>query len=194
MVFRIRQLLLTGLFLVSLLALFSCKNNSRTKSSTAAVDSLPSCVSHLPKPTGWVMDLVFLYTVDQRRYLDSLIGQFENETTIEIGVLTIDSTRVAGKNLEDFAICVANAWGVGKKDKNNGIFVVISPSPHQLTIQNGYGIEKIITDAETKAIIDSSFVPSFKTGDYFNGIKKGLEAIMQLLRQKNKGEKPAPHT
>lgn len=81
---------------------------------------------------------------------------------------------------------LANTWGVGKKEKNNGVTICISKGYRRMRICNGYGIEKVLSDAETKAIVDRDFIPSFKAGDYYKGTLMGLEAIMARLDAKMK--------
>ena len=53
-----------------------------------------------------------------------------------------------------------------------------------MRIQNGYGIEKMISDAETKEVIDKFFVPSFKNGEYYEGTLIGLSKLIELLNSK----------
>lgn len=55
-----------------------------------------------------------------------------------------------------------------------------------MRIQNGYGIEKILNDGETKQIIDTAFIPSFQDAKYFDGTYNGLVALMNILEQRNK--------
>jgi uncharacterized membrane protein YgcG len=70
---------------------------------------------------------------------------------------------------------------VGQKQKNNGVTIGLSKGYRFMRIENGYGIQNILTDNETKKIIDSAFIPYFKKGEYFEGIVNGLEAIMKKL-------------
>lgn len=71
-----------------------------------------------------------------------------------------------------------------KKHKDNGVLIAISKGYRQIRIQNGNGIEKIITDNETKEIIDNFFIPDFKKGNYYDGTLKGLVELINLLKPK----------
>jgi len=51
----------------------------------------------------------------------------------------------------------------------------------KMRIQNGDGIEKILTDRETKEIIDTAFIPSFKDGKYFEGTLIGVKTLIATL-------------
>jgi uncharacterized protein len=89
---------------------------------------------------------------------------------------------VTRNDFEDFTLRILNTWGVGKKGKNNGVLIGISAGYRMMRIQNGYGIQKILSDDETKQIIDSYFLPSFKEGDMYDGTLKGLMALMEKLK------------
>jgi uncharacterized protein len=115
--------------------------------------------------------------------LDSLVSAFERRTTVEISVATISSKMVKSEDFEDYSLVMMKTWGVGKKEKNNGILIAISPDLRRMRIHNGYGIENVLTDAKTRYIIDNSFIPKFKEGKYFEGTRDGIIAIIQELKQ-----------
>ncbi|MBS0646403.1 MAG: TPM domain-containing protein [Verrucomicrobia bacterium] len=134
------------------------------------------------KALGWTSDYEHIFTQDQIFELDSIIDKFEKETTNEIAIVTIDSSWTTKESFDSLTLAIARNWGVGKKDKNNGILIGISTGLRKIRIQNGYGIEAILTDAETKKIIDDIIIPEFKKGNYFEGTKSGLLALMQKVR------------
>jgi uncharacterized protein len=84
-------------------------------------------------------------------------------------------------DMEDWTFRVMNTWGVGQKNKNNGILIGISKGYRHMRIENGYGLEKNLTDQETKKIIDDEFIPFFKQAKYFEGTLNGLKALMKKL-------------
>jgi uncharacterized protein len=135
----------------------------------------------LPRPTGWTTDLAGLFTHAQRHSLDSLIGNYEKKTSLEIAIVTLDTLCFAKKNLDNLTLHIANTWGIGKKDKNNGITICIAAGYHVIRVENGLGITEMLTDAETKYIIDHDMTPLFKQGDYYGGTAAGLNAIMAKL-------------
>ena len=53
---------------------------------------------NLPKPTNWTNDYENLYSDAEQKTLDSIITEFERETTFEIGIVTIDTIKVAKEN------------------------------------------------------------------------------------------------
>ncbi len=134
------------------------------------------------KALGWTSDYDHIFSRDQISALDSIITSFEKETTNEIAIVTIESSWTTKESFDSLTLAIANNWGVGKKDKNNGILIGICTGLRIIRIQNGYGIEAKLSDAETKKIIDDFIIPEFKNANYFEGTKKGLLALMQKIR------------
>jgi len=143
-----------------------------------------SFVDSIPQPNGSVNQYRTIYTSDQVKVIDSLISDFEKKTTIQIAIISFDTSMFERDSIEAVTLKVARYWGIGQKDKNNGIVIGICTGYRIMTIRNGYGIEKILSDTETKDIIDSAFIPGFKEGDYFEGTIKGLNTLMKILTKK----------
>ena len=141
---------------------------------------------YIPKAMGWVSDFDNLFTNNNLYILDSTIIQFNKETRIQIAIVTLDTFCVSKNDFEYITFHIANTWGVGKKDLGNGILISISKGYRHMRINNGYGIEKLISNKETKKIIDKYFIPSFKKGDYYKGTLKGLSELIKLIKQKQK--------
>ncbi|HYE54099.1 MAG TPA: TPM domain-containing protein [Chitinophagaceae bacterium] len=168
------------LFLI-LGCLHSCQQKpaAEVQEITTITDTVPP----MPVPQGMVSDYAGIFTAEQVKALESLVLEYEKRTTNEIGVAVIDSTMADSTGFEDFTLNLASTWGVGKKGKHNGVLIVIAPHLRRIRIQNGRGIEKIFTSEETQQVIDSVFVPQFRTGGYFRGTSAGIQAIIRELDQ-----------
>lgn len=143
----------------------------------------------LPKPIGWVNDFEALYSDSEENTLDSIINLFKNQTDIEVCVVTIDTNFISKEKFDSLTLHISNIWGVGDKRKDNGILIGISRGYRIMRIENGYGIEKIISDNETKSIIDNDFIPYFKQGNYYLGTENGLLKLIEVLRKKTMSNK-----
>jgi uncharacterized protein len=130
----------------------------------------------------WVNDFQGLFSKAQEQKLDSLIDAFEKKTTIEIVIVTFDSTWVKADKFDRFVIAIHNNWGVGKEGINNGIVLGFSTDLRVIRISNGYGIEKILSDQETSGIINKVITPEFRQQNYYEGIYKGVLALISRLR------------
>jgi uncharacterized membrane protein YgcG len=131
--------------------------------------------------TSWVNDFEDVFNTSEEEALDSLIGNYENKTSNQFAVVTIDSNWVSRQQFDSLVLKIHKTWGVGQPTKNNGIVIGISKGYRIMRISNGYGIEKIISDEETKAIIDQKMIPAFQEELYYEGTKKGIVALMAKL-------------
>jgi len=139
----------------------------------------------IAQPKGYVTDFEYLFNESQIKELDSLIHDFEKRTTLQIAVVTLNQSYCDKEDFEAYTLQLANTWGVGQKEKDNGILVAISKQFRQMRIHNGKGIENVLSDEETKQIIDKSFIPKFKQDHFFEGTLNGLKALIQTLDNKH---------
>ncbi len=138
------------------------------------------------KPTQLVNDFTGTLTDDQKKALENKLVAFDDSTSTQIAVVIIPSLN--GNEVADFNIKLGRAWGVGGKENNNGVVLLIAKSDRKLNIATGYGVEGALPDITCKQIIDNIIVPNFKGDDYYRGIEEGTDAIIQAL----KGEYTAP--
>lgn len=176
--------------LIAISLAFNCvgQNKNIDSSHNQATLSLLQFVlrDSVPHITNWTIDYGELFTIVQRKILDSIVSKFERASTIEICIFTLDSTMATKEGFDDFVLHIHNTLGVGKKMKNNGIVIGISQSLKKIRISNGYGIEKMLGDSETKHIIDTEFIPFFKQSDYYGGTLNGLKYLITKLEEKMK--------
>ena len=137
---------------------------------------------NLPKPLNWTNDYENLFSDDEETKLNQIIADFEKETTVEIAIVTIDTFKVSKEKFEDLSLHIAKTWGIGKKEKYNGILIAISKGYKQIRIQNGDGISSILSNEETSEIIQNQIIPYFKKEEYFEGTQLGLLKMIDLLR------------
>lgn len=133
-----------------------------------------------PRPIGYVSDFENILDSTQVQSLNAILSGYEATSTNEIAVAIVSTIKPA-KSMFDYSLQLARCWGVGKKDKNNGILIVISKNLRQIQIQNGKGIEARLTNDETKHIVDSIIIPEMKNGNYYEGLRDGIDAIKKEL-------------
>lgn len=138
------------------------------------------------KPVQLVNDYTGTLTADQRQALENKLVAFDDSTTTQITVVIIPSLN--GNDISDFNVKLGRAWGVGGKEFNNGVVLLIAKGDRKLNIATGYGVEGALPDITCKHIIDNVIVPSFKGDDYYRGIEEGTDAIIKAV----KGEYKAP--
>jgi uncharacterized protein len=176
---KISVLLLT-LFLIG-----SCKSKTShaSKGGGVYVQEVQSVdTEKIPEPIGYVNDFDSIYTLPQRKVLDSLLKGFDKMNGIQIALLTVDQKLMGNDDINSFTLKVGNRWGVGDSSENNGLMIGICAACRNMRIQTGEGIEKRLPDEEVKKIIDRDFVPNFKTGDFYKGTIDGLKQLMIKLQ------------
>jgi uncharacterized protein len=141
---------------------------------------------HFPeKPLGRTSDFENMFTSVQVQFLDSLLATHEEETTNQVAVVTFnpDTAEVkTGHDFDSLSLYYFNKWGVGTKEKNNGVGILIAPWLRTLRIEVGLGLENKLTDQEAKTIIDTIILPAFKNKRFFEGVVQGLEAIFAEIK------------
>ncbi|MHC1788426.1 TPM domain-containing protein [Solidesulfovibrio sp.] len=140
----------------------------------------------VPRLEGRVTDTAHLLSPAAAARLDAQLADFERTDSTQVVVLTIPS--LAGEPLEDYAVKVAQAWGIGQKGTDNGVLLLVSKGDRKVRIEVGYGLEGRLTDALTGRIIDHAIVPAFKAGNFDAGIEAGVSGIIEGAR----GEYAAP--
>ena len=123
---------------------------------------------------------------DEINSLNKLLFDFEQETSNQIVVLMIQS--LDGMSLEDFTLRVCEKNKIGKKGRDNGVLLTIAKDDRKIRIDAGYGLEGALPDAISDQIIRKIIAPRFRQGDYYNGIKDGIEAIILATKGEFKGE------
>lgn len=135
-----------------------------------------------PAALGYVNDLGQLLLKKERQELDSVIRQFEISTHNQIAIVTFDTVGIPKTEFDAFILGLANNWGIGQKDKNNGVLIALCVKMHRLRIHTGKGIEKIVTNEAAQVIIDSAMIPEIKNDNYFTALKKGVSQIIDKLK------------
>ncbi len=95
-------------------------------------------------------------------------------------VLTVPT--LAGEPIEEFALRVAETWGIGHAGLDNGIVVVVAPDDRQARIEVGYGLEGVVPDAIAKRVLEDVMFSHFRSGDLAGGIEAGVDALMKAAR------------
>src|SRR3989338_4737017 len=132
-----------------------------------------------PKPTGYVSDWAAILSPSAKQEFETTLKNLETSTTNQVIVATFQSLE--GDALESFTIRAAQHWKVGQKDKDNGIIVFVFVVDHEIRLEVGYGLEGALPDAVAELIIQQEMVPSFRGGQFDEGIRRGLAAIIKSI-------------
>src|SRR4030095_15780902 len=129
-----------------------------------------------PRSNRLVTDYTNTLSSSEQDQLESKLVNFNNTTSTQIAVVIM--TSMGGYEVNDYAVQLANKWGIGQKGKNNGILVLLAMESHDVSIQIGYGLEGAAPDVIASRIIRNEMVPYFKQGNFYAGLDKGTDALM----------------
>ena len=139
-----------------------------------------------PKLTGRVVDNAGLLNPETKSYLTSIFAQHESETSNQVVLVTLSDLQ--GYTIEDFGYQLGRHWKIGQKDVDNGVLLIVAPNERKVRIEVGYGLEGVLTDAYAHAIIQNDILPSFKQGNYHQGIVNGAQRIIDVIHGSYKPE------
>lgn len=131
------------------------------------------------KPTGFVNDFAHVLSVEDKDSLESALSDYEKKTGNEISIVTVPS--LGDETVETYANKLFKEWGIGKKDKDNGLLILHAPNERKIWIEVGYGLEPVITDAKASSIYRNILSPRFKAGDYIGGYTEAVSAIISTI-------------
>lgn len=140
---------------------------------------VPAFAQEIPSQRGWVNDFAGVISQEYKEKIASLISELEVRTSSEIMVVTQKS--IAPYDEFQYAQKVFDEWKIGKKDKDNGVLILVAVEERAWRIHTGYGVEGILPDAVVTRIGEEKMVPYLKDGDYSMGIYNGVAAIADII-------------
>jgi len=113
----------------------------------------------------------------QRESLEKKIRDYNDSTSSAIVIVTVPDLQ--GYDIAELALKYLREWGIGTKEKNNGVLILVSKAERKARIETGYGMEGVLPDITAKNIIDERMIPYFKDNDYYRGFDNAVDAIIQ---------------
>ncbi|ABQ47787.1 MAG: Uncharacterized protein XD64_0990 [Thermotoga sp. 47_83] len=128
-----------------------------------------------PTPYKYVNDYVGVLDSETVEKIVAVGKELEKKTTAQVVVVVVPS--LSGLTVEEYANRLFREWGIGQKEKNNGVLLLVAMSDRKVRIEVGYGLEGAIPDGKAGRILDEYVIPYFKEGEYDKGIYYGYLAI-----------------
>jgi uncharacterized protein len=148
-----------------------------------------------PKPrpalelTGRVVDKADLLDPATEAMLTARLAKLERETGAQMVIATTPSLE--SKSIADYSIALANAWGIGSRERNDGLLLLVAPNERQVRIEVGKGLEKVMTDETAYTIIWQKMVPLFRQNKPQTAILSGAGAMLNVMADHNGVRKAA---
>lgn len=137
----------------------------------------------LPSPTNYkyVNDYVGILTQDDKEKIISIGKELEDKTGAQAVTVIIDSTN--GEPIEEYALKLFRTWGIGQKNKDNGLLILVAINDRSWRVEVGRGLEGAIPDALSNRVMESLATDSFKEGNYGEGILNSYSSFSDLIAE-----------
>lgn len=140
---------------------------------------LPLHAQTFPPLTGRVVDQANLLSPAQEQEITAKAEALEKASGRQFVVATVNSLE--GRDIQDYGYRLGRHWGIGTKEENDGVLLLVAPNERKVRIEVGYGLEPILTDALSSVIINSQILPRFREGDMAGGIVAGADSIVTQI-------------
>jgi uncharacterized protein len=144
-----------------------------------ALVSFLACAVDVPPLKAHVNDLTGTLTDEQRAALEQSLAEFEARKGAQLVVLLLPTTQP--ETIEQYAVRVEETWKLGRKGVDDSVLLVVAKNDRRLKFEVGYGLEGVIPDAIAKRIIENDIAPRFREGDFYGGIRAGMDRVMRLV-------------
>ncbi|MFN8278421.1 MAG: TPM domain-containing protein [Chitinophagales bacterium] len=135
-----------------------------------------------PDPPQPVNDFAGLLSADEAQQLDHKLRAYYDSTSTEIVIVTVPSLEGAPE--AEYAATLGEKWGVGKKEKHNGVVILVSKNDRKGYIATGYGVEDGLNTNVCRRIYQKIMVPNFKAGNFYAGFDEATTAMFEVLSGK----------
>ena len=141
----------------------------------------PASAQTFPQLTGRVVDQADILRPEQELDLSTKSETLQAQTGRQFVVATVKSLE--GRPIEDYAYQLGRHWGIGQKEEDDGVILLVAPNERKVWIATGYGAGAFLTDAVSGVIIREAILPQFKKSppDYGAGITAGADAIIKQM-------------
>jgi uncharacterized protein len=139
-----------------------------------------------PKPEAYFNDYAGVVSKEAAFRFNEQLAQFERDTSNQV-VVAVFPKMQSDSDIADYTQRVAQAWGVGQKERRNGVVLFVFIQDRKMFIQVGYGLEGALPDATAFDITERHIKPLFRAGNYEAGLATGIDLIRKAIRGEYKG-------
>lgn len=143
-------------------------------------------VALAPTDEFFVNDFASLLTLEDQYKMQELGESLYYQTTAQAVVVTVND--MGGEDIDSFALNLARDWGIGDKEKDNGVLLILALSERKVKIEVGYGLEGALTDAKCGRILDTYGMEHFSNDDFSTGLYEVYNAIVNEVAIEVLGE------
>lgn len=146
------------------------------RAATYSVKDIPNV--HLADSTRFVSNPDGVFSPAGEQAMNNRLRRLMRNTTAEVAVVAVGSLD---RDIDDFATDLFRTWGLGKKDTDNGLLLLISTDSREVVFRTGQGLEGLLPDGVLGSIIRREITPRFREGDYDGGADAALQAVETII-------------
>ncbi|QMU26789.1 TPM domain-containing protein [Adhaeribacter radiodurans] len=139
-----------------------------------------------PNPPRLVNDMAGILSPEEVQALELKLKNYNDSTSTQVTIVNVKS--IGPYEIADFAVKLAQSWGIGQKDKNNGLLILTSVEDRKVNITTGYGMEALLPDALAKRITEYTLKPNYKAGNYYQGLDEATNLIIDIFSGQYKAD------
>jgi uncharacterized protein len=139
-----------------------------------------------PNPPKLVNDFTGTLSQQELGQLEQKLVAYNDSTSTQIAIVMMRST--GEYEIADYSQRLAQAWGIGGAENNNGILILAAINDRKVFIATGYGMEGAVPDALAKRIVSNLIIPNFKMEAYYQGLDQATDMIIKLASGEYKAE------
>lgn len=129
-----------------------------------------------PRPSGWIVDRANLLSPEQELRLNERLTKLERDTGVELAIVTLSDTD--GRTPKQYSTALFNHWGIGKRERNNGLLFLVVMGQRRMEVEVGDGLRQVIPDSWVPQMLTASVVPAFRGGREGMGIQIGVNELI----------------
>lgn len=139
--------------------------------------------TEIPKLTGPVNDYAKILTASEIAVLNTKLKNVTMSYPDNPQIMILTLGKLPEEGIDQYANDVYRAWGIGQKDKDNGVLLVLAPNDRKVRIEVGYGLEPVIPDAIANQIIQH-MKPDLKIKNWNKAISLAVNELVNVLPNK----------
>jgi len=149
-----------------------------------AQDCMPAKPNLQTQDNTLVYDFANFIDDEAETRLNTKLVKFYRESSNQILVVVADD--LCGYEAWEYATRLGQDWGLGTKDKDNGVVLLLQPKRQgqrgNIFIATGKGLEGAIPDVYANRITDNVMIPLFKQDQYTQGLEEGTDLVIDLAK------------
>lgn len=134
---------------------------------------------NLPMLTQWVTDFSNTLSASQLDELNASAELYESQSSNQLVAVIFPNRN--GNELIDIGMKIFTDNGIGRKDVNNGLLLLISSEEKKIRIIVWYGLEWVYPDLIAWQLIENDIRPLVNSGDIAGAIKVFYEKSQQII-------------